>query len=94
MNKVLAIALVMMSSQMSFAKDGYEVGNCQVTAQKAARAFEKINHFQLGSLMHLQGLPDQVEVYQDEEGYLKVITNTGRGENTCIVETVKFNPEP
>lgn len=94
MNKVLVIAFVIMSCQLSFAKDGYEIGNCQSIAQRTARAFEKINRFHLESLMHLQGLPNQVEVYQDEEGYLTITTNTGRGEQTCIVESVKFNPQP
>jgi hypothetical protein len=95
MKHVLALTIVLLASQMSFAMDGYDIGHCQAQAQAAAKAIGKINGFgPKNFVLNLQGSPDHVETYQDSEGYFEIVTNTGMGENTCVVESVDFNPKP
>jgi hypothetical protein len=94
MKQVLMTALIVLGVSSAFAKDGYDIGNCQVAAQKAAKAIAKINGAKGNFNLHLQGSPNGVETYQDEDGYFEIITVAGRGEGQCRVEELKFNPEP
>lgn len=85
MKKIL-IAIVVLVGTNAFA-----AGNCEFLAQMAAKAIGKLNG-QANLKVTLVGQSGQVEQYNDEEGYLKITTNSPMG--NCFVEHVDYNPAP
>jgi hypothetical protein len=93
-NNVLLSLAIILSTGLASAAQINTAGNCVFQAQQAAEEIAKINGHPTSVKVALQGQSDQVETYVDSAGYFLVTTNAGRGENTCIVEIVRYNPQP
>lgn len=90
----VTLALVL-TSQFAFAAHDGMLGNCQVAAQKALTALNKINRSQKEPIVVIVGEPGQVETWTEysEAPQYTIITNVGMN-GRCAVESIQFNPQP